>query len=109
MLLQRRAAKGIEQDLECGVSADLVQCLALVLEDFLTRHRLGLDHALLGRAMHVFHQIACELATEQCVLLFDEGAGGGIGQVLDSLAAEDRQDRKSTRLNSSHVKISYAV
>src|SRR3989442_4793226 len=27
----------------------------------------------------------------------------------DQAAAEDRRDRKSTRLNSSHVRISYAV
>src|SRR5690606_41992932 len=30
-------------------------------------------------------------------------------QWLDSLAIVENQDRKSTRLNSSHVKISYAV
>src|SRR5690606_40917343 len=38
--------------------------------------------------------------------------GGFLGQVADALAgaAMHRQrDRKSTRLNSSHVKISYAV
>src|SRR5690606_41447216 len=29
--------------------------------------------------------------------------------VLDTVLAEPAQDRKSTRLNSSHVKISYAV
>src|SRR5690606_39459785 len=36
-----------------------------------------------------------------CVLLNDPGFAGGSGCAL--------QDRKSTRLNSSHVKISYAV
>src|SRR5690606_40548251 len=30
-------------------------------------------------------------------------------QLLESLPAAEREDRKSTRLNSSHVKISYAV
>src|SRR3712207_9154502 len=39
-------------------------------------------------------------------------AGLGLGEALapDLLAAQDpRQDRKSTRLNSSHANISYAV
>src|SRR5690606_41955716 len=35
----------------------------------------------------------------------DVGAGGGLGRV----ARHEDLDRKSTRLNSSHVKISYAV
>src|SRR5690625_6382117 len=30
-------------------------------------------------------------------------------QIIDRDAGDDRQDRKSTRLNSSHVAISYAV
>src|SRR5690606_42050656 len=37
---------------------------------------------------------------------------GGVGRVVDVLLAAGRvvpEDRKSTRLNSSHVKISYAV
>src|SRR5690606_40702575 len=32
-----------------------------------------------------------------------------VRRVQDQLFAEQQQDRKSTRLNSSHVKISYAV
>src|SRR5690606_40870382 len=35
--------------------------------------------------------------------------GGGLAEVEDLLAVESHGDRKSTRLNSSHVKISYAV
>src|SRR3712207_7775502 len=34
----------------------------------------------------------------------DDGRGGGISQ-----AEHEREDRKSTRLNSSHANISYAV
>src|SRR5207253_3752018 len=38
----------------------------------------------------------------------ERDAGGGAGRRL-ALAARTGQDRKSTRLNSSHVAISYAV
>src|SRR5690606_41742361 len=41
---------------------------------------------------------------QQIVLVGEEG-----GDRADDPAEHDAQDRKSTRLNSSHVKISYAV
>src|SRR5690606_41380467 len=42
--------------------------------------------------------------------LVDEGGGGGHGLLLSCRGGQRRcRDRKSTRLNSSHVKISYAV
>ncbi|MNZ33415.1 hypothetical protein D3C78_507610 [compost metagenome] len=68
-----------------------MQGLALVLEDLLACHVLGLQYAALGRAVHVFDQVARQLAGQQGLLLLDEGAGGSVGQVLDSLAAQDRQ------------------
>src|SRR3989442_11433853 len=37
------------------------------------------------------------------------GARSRIGQVLDRRKRREDRDRKSTRLNSSHVRISYAV
>src|SRR5690606_40977719 len=37
------------------------------------------------------------------------GVAGGLQQLRAELAVEELVDRKSTRLNSSHVKISYAV
>lgn len=91
VLLQRGATEGVEEDLQSGVGADLVEGLALVLEDLFPRDGLGPLHAELGRAVHVFHQVAGKLPGEQGLLLVDEGTGGGIGQVLDGLAAEDRQ------------------
>ena len=41
--------------------------------------------------MHVLHQVTGQRAGAQRVLLFDKGPLGGIGQVLDRLAAQDRQ------------------
>ncbi|MNM77775.1 hypothetical protein D3C81_896420 [compost metagenome] len=58
VLFQRGTAKGVEQDFQRGVGADLMQGLALVLEDFLAGHVLGIQHATLGGTVHVFHQIA---------------------------------------------------
>lgn len=91
VLLQRSAAEGIEEDFQGGVGADFMQRLALVLENFLAGHVFRVQYAALGRAVHVLHQIAGQPAGEQCVLLFDEGTGGGIGQVLDGLASQNRQ------------------
>ena len=54
MLLQGRAAEGVEKDLQGGVGADLVQGLALVLEDLRPRQGFGLQHAAFGRAVHMF-------------------------------------------------------
>ncbi|MCY1369240.1 hypothetical protein D9M69_562680 [compost metagenome] len=41
--------------------------------------------------MHVFHQIAGQCTGQQRILLLDEGAGRGIGQVLDGFTAQDSQ------------------
>ncbi|MCY1184082.1 hypothetical protein D9M73_247460 [compost metagenome] len=68
-----------------------MQGLALVLEDFLAGHVFGVQHATLGGPVHVLHQVARQCAGQQCVLLFDEGAGRGIGQVLDGFTAQDSQ------------------
>src|SRR5436305_11114726 len=43
------------------------------------------------------------------LLLFEEGYRERMGQRQSLLAAGIAVDRKSTRLNSSHVRISYAV
>src|SRR5690606_41628525 len=43
----------------------------------------------------------------ECLLTGDEQLAGDMARELDSLNRD--RDRKSTRLNSSHVKISYAV
>src|SRR3712207_8553815 len=37
------------------------------------------------------------------------GEGRHLGELRDAPARADREDRKSTRLNSSHANISYAV
>ena len=90
-LLHGRAAESVEQNLQRGIGADLVQRLALVLKDLLARHVLGAEHAAFGRTVHVLDQIAVQGAGQQRVLLLDESPGRGVGQVLDGLAAQDRQ------------------
>src|SRR5690554_7861500 len=52
-----------------------------------------------GQFQRLTHDHACSLATEELI----ESA------VVDGDIASTRTDRKSTRLNSSHVRISYAV
>ncbi|MCY1435503.1 hypothetical protein D9M71_516000 [compost metagenome] len=91
MLFKRRAAERVEQYFEGGVGTDFMQRLALVLEDLLACHVLGLQDAAFGRAVHVFDQVALQMPRQQGILLFDKRAGGGIGQVLDGLAAQNRQ------------------
>ena len=91
MLFQRCAAEGVEQDFQRGIGTDFVQGLALVLENLVARHVLGVQHAALGRAMHVFDQVARQLPGQQGVLLLDEGVGGSVGQVLDGLATQNGQ------------------
>lgn len=91
MLLEGGAAEGVEQDLKGGVGANFMQRLALVLEDLVACHGLGLEHAALGGAVHVLDQVTTQLPGEQCLLLFDESARSGIGEVLDGLAPQDCQ------------------
>ncbi|MNK87712.1 hypothetical protein D3C87_1076520 [compost metagenome] len=68
-----------------------MQGFAFVLKDFLAGDVLGIQHATLGRAVHVLDQIAVQCAGEEGVLLFDKCPCGGVGQMLDGLAAQDRQ------------------
>ena len=91
VLLQCRAAKGVEQDFQGGVGAYFVECLALVLEDFFARHVLGIQDAAFGGAMHVFHQVTRQRAGQQRVLLLDERSGCCVGQVFDGFTPQDRQ------------------
>src|SRR5438067_6335255 len=49
---------------------------------------------------------------ERLPVRFQDGLSGGAGfsdRLRSAVQANDHQDRKSTRLNSSHVSISYAV
>src|SRR5690554_7014611 len=48
---------------------------------------------------HIFSEVAVEGTTDK----------SGPAQDLNLMITPDAQDRKSTRLNSSHVRISYAV
>ncbi|MNN37975.1 hypothetical protein D3C81_1519480 [compost metagenome] len=68
-----------------------MECLALVLEDFLACHVLGVQDATLGGTMHMFYQITGQRTGQQCILLLHKGAGCRVGQVFDGLAAQDRQ------------------
>src|SRR5690606_41863438 len=70
------------------------------------------------QALHVHFAVAGNADPEELPLLFTrgprldhdvlEGVGGG-ERTAQACVVEELQDRKSTRLNSSHVKISYAV
>lgn len=91
MLFKGRAAERVQQDFQGGVSADFMQCLALVLENFLARHVFGIQHAALCRAVHMLHQVSLQRAGQQGVLLFDKRLRSRIGQVLDGFATQDRQ------------------
>src|SRR3712207_7775436 len=69
-----------------------------------------------GNPRHLDHAVEAEVGHDSVLLL----AGGGRGRGADAaprveddpallVVDEARQDRKSTRLNSSHANISYAV
>lgn len=88
VLFQGGTTERVEQDFKRGVGADLVQCLAFILENLVARHVFGLQYAALGRAVHVLDQVAAQTPAQQCLLLLDESAGCGVGQVLDSLATQ---------------------
>lgn len=88
MLFQSRSAEGVEKDLERRVRADLMQRLALVLENLLPRQRLGLQDATLGWAMHMLDEIARQGTGQQALLLLDEGTSSSVGQVFDGLATQ---------------------
>src|SRR5207302_11192219 len=49
------------------------------------------------------------LPVESLARIHSRLAGSADGAVAQQVSQEPREDRKSTRLNSSHVKISYAV
>src|SRR5690606_40478270 len=64
------------------------------------------DGAIDHIARHVRGQRLVHGQTQTRVVRWDWAALGGDGQLTNDLG---EKDRKSTRLNSSHVKISYAV
>src|SRR5690606_39722919 len=57
------------------------------------------------RAIEVFEYLEGDKQQELLASLHDHE----VVQILEDMSPDDRTDRKSTRLNSSHVKISYAV
>src|SRR2546430_11545240 len=61
-------------------------------------------------ALPIFHPLRLEERGDRVAIQF-ETVGGLRGAVAesDALVAVDHEDRKSTRLNSSHSQISYAV
>src|SRR5690606_40836975 len=72
-------------------------------------------HALAERAFGTADPLFAKDEVIAAIESASAGHGAGIGQLAEvwttafDLAADPLPDRKSTRLNSSHVKISYAV
>src|SRR5690606_41591240 len=62
-----------------------------------------------GRWTYKFEEAARQGAAAALIIHDDEGASYGWDVVKNSWSGPQFEDRKSTRLNSSHVKISYAV
>src|SRR5690606_31819082 len=91
LLFVHRAAEGFQQGFQGAVGADLMQGLALVLEDPVAGDALGFQYAALGGVGHMADQIPRQGAGQQRGLLCDKGFGGGVDQVLDGLAPQDRQ------------------
>src|SRR5699024_11713440 len=77
-------------------------------------HRLSLRCGLIQRFIMAGHEHRAveERGTDdegQCHECVDDCACQQGGAITDSMHRQQHQDRKSTRLNSSHVSISYAV
>src|SRR5215475_14617077 len=98
-------------DLELDENQRAIADLALqILRESLTRERLRAIEATEDRkAADEWKRLAD--AGLLAVPLAEDVGGTGLGVVEACLVLEQigRTDRKSTRLNSSHVKISYAV
>src|SRR3712207_8238963 len=81
----------------------------------LFRSRGVVDKMKIGRSMEVALQEAADrLGTPEfqffvISLAIQRETGGKLAETLSNLADVLRKDRKSTRLNSSHANISYAV
>src|SRR5690554_7507746 len=70
----------------------------------------GVDHHILGLGgFTVLDRRHARPALERTVKRAGLGETGQIHNLVDGLVGGCQQDRKSTRLNSSHVRISYAV
>src|SRR5204863_10199166 len=87
------------------------QIYTLSLHDALPILTLRLADAALAQVLHLLerldplgNEIQAHVAPER-----DEGVDDGGGMAFGSDRVDEHLDRKSTRLNSSHVEISYAV
>src|SRR5690606_41657251 len=82
-------------------SLALGEALLALTRDPALRHRIGEANRRRVRAVYS-HEAMVEAHRALLLELAQTGRGAGS-------QARSRRDRKSTRLNSSHVKISYAV
>src|SRR5690606_10915937 len=117
--LQAEAAE-VEVEATLGLAVDAALVLFAELRPFRLQH---LAYSLARVATVVAAIIAARTARRRAVLGLGRLAVAGLRVVFHDLALEDPdldaddpvrcrglgEDRKSTRLNSSHVKISYAV
>src|SRR5690606_41587738 len=72
-------------------------------------HDERLKHALRADGCRELREARLVDALARLIAPRPEGVHGHLQHVQRTVAARIQQDRKSTRLNSSHVKISYAV
>src|SRR3989442_611136 len=109
--MNRRGAVIVNKLERClGVEDREVEGIHIGAERCIERHRLCARDLVLYVLVPVGNQLFAQLrsvrqqATERCAR-----ASGGNKVVMTGCGVLTAPDRKSTRLNSSHVRISYAV
>src|SRR5207302_9511980 len=79
------------------------------LPSFPTRRSSDLRERILRRLRYDVERSCLESTAPQLALISQGGMSNGLPWMQACRARDEREDRKSTRLNSSHVKMSYAV
>src|SRR5690606_12865935 len=112
-----------DEGLKCLRFGGELVCVSSTVKDmgYAFRNALSVHHVFYGVAHTVKHderprRQLYEILRQLCIYFWDKKLDPMIGEIVGFDGVKDalkklkqRQDRKSTRLNSSHVKISYAV